>query len=255
MALWRSAILASRPSNFTQLSALSGSPEDVRALFVEDGQLSGEDDTWGEGCVVALAHNLGKVTGDLSVSFVVGYEREAAINYLGEAYIGFYRAEHPTTSSALSFFLNDYSSALLESLKLDQELVALSAAAAGPKYADILALSTRQAYGGIDLAIPNDSLDTSQVLAFIKELSSDGNINTIDVIMPAFPIYYVMDPDYIRLLLEPVMKYLAAGRWHLPYMIHDLGTHYPHAIGHDDQEAEPMPIEDLSRCICSSHWG
>jgi hypothetical protein len=35
-----------------------------------------------------------------------------------------------------------------------------------------MALSTRQAYGGIDLAIPNDSLDTSLVLAFIKELSS-----------------------------------------------------------------------------------
>lgn len=249
MALWGSAILASRPSSFTQLSALSGSPEDVRGLFVKDGELSGEDNIWREGSVVALAHNLGKVTGDLSVNFVVGYEREAAIDYLGEAYTGFYRAEYPNTSSALSFFLDDYRSALLESLKLDRELATLSTATAGPKYADILALSTRQAYGGIDLVIPNDSLDTGEVLAFIKELSSDGNINTIDVIMPAFPIYYVMDPDYIRLLLEPVMKYLAAGRWNLPYMIHDLGAHYPHAIGHDDQEAEPMPIEECGNLL------
>ncbi|KAJ5437676.1 hypothetical protein N7445_006220 [Penicillium cf. griseofulvum] len=140
------------------------------------------------------------------VNFVVGYEREAAINYLGEVYTGFYRAIYPTTSSALSLYLDDYSGALLMSLKLDQELFTVSVVAAGPNYADILAL----------------------VLAFIKELSSNGNINTINVIMPAFPIYYVMDPDYIRLLLEPVMKYLAAGRWHLPYMIHGLGrTHYP----------------------------
>lgn len=58
-----------------------------------------------------------------------------------------------------------------------------------------------------------------------------------------------MDPDYIRLLLEPVMKYLAAGRWHLPYMIHDLGAHYPHAIGHDDQESEPMPIEECGNLL------
>ncbi|KAF9239549.1 hypothetical protein LCP9604111_9091 [Penicillium roqueforti] len=249
MALWGSAILASRSSSLSQLTALSGSPEDVRRLFGEDGKLSGEDDTWAEGSVVALAHNLGNVTGGHSVNFVVGYEREAAINYLGEAYTGFYRAEYPTTSSALSFFLDDYSNALLESLKLDRELVALSSAAAGPKYADILALSTRQAYGGIDLVIPNDSLDTGEVLAFIKELSSNGNTNTIDVIMPAFPIYYVMDPDYIRLLLEPIMKYLAAGRWHLPYTIHDLGTHYPHAIGHDDQKAEPMPIEECGNLL------
>lgn len=249
MALWGSAILASRPSNFTSLSALSGSPEDLRRSFSENGELSGEDDNWNDGNVVALAHDLGEVTGGLSVNFVVGYERKAAINYLGEAYTGYYRAEYPTTWSALSFFLDDYPSALLESLKLDQELVTLSAAAAGPKYSDILALSTRQAYGGIDLTIPNDSLDTNDVSAFIKELSSDGNINTIDVIMPAFPIYYVMDPDYIRLLLEPVMKYLAAGRWHLPYTIHDLGSHYPHAIGHDDQKAEPMPIEECGNML------
>ncbi|OQE00496.1 hypothetical protein PENVUL_c051G04676 [Penicillium vulpinum] len=150
----------------------------VRGLFV-DGGLSGEDDTWGEGNVVALAHNLGKVSGKLSVNFVVG---------------------------ALSFFLDDYNSALTESLKLDQELVTLSAVAAGSKYADILALPTRQAYRGIDLFIPKGSLDTDEVLAFIKEISSNGNINTIDVIMPIFPIYYVMDLDYIRLLLEPAMK-------------------------------------------------
>ncbi|KAJ5933262.1 hypothetical protein N7516_007751 [Penicillium verrucosum] len=249
MALWGSAILASRPSSVTRLSALSGSPEDVRGLFVKDGELSGEDDIWREGSVVALAHKFGKVTGGLSINFVVGYDRETAIDYMGEAYTGFYRAEYPTTSSALSFFLDDYRSALLESLKFDQELATLSTATAGPKYADILALSTRQAYGGIDLAIPKNSLDTDEVLAFIKELSSDGNINTIDVIMPAFPIYYIMDPDYIRLLLEPVMQYLAVGRWHLPYMIHDLGAHYPRAIGHDDQEAEPMSIEECGNLL------
>jgi hypothetical protein len=32
----------------------------------------GEDEAWGAGSVVALAHNLGKVTGGLSVNFVVG---------------------------------------------------------------------------------------------------------------------------------------------------------------------------------------
>lgn len=98
------------------------------------------------------------------------------------------------------------------------------------------------------------------MLAFIKELSSNGNI-TIDVIMPAFPIYYVMDPDYIqKLLLEPVMKYSAVGRWRLPYMIHVLGTNYPQATGHGDQEAEPMPIEAcgnlliLAAVYISYHW-
>lgn len=249
MALWGQAIFASRPSNLSTVSASSGDPSAVRGQFSEDGDLSGQESAWGYHGVVALAHDLGSVTGTVSVNFAVGYERKEAINYLGEAYTGYYRAHYPTTHEALSYFLDDYRDALLESLELDQELATFATAAAGSKYADIVALSTRQAYGGIDLTISNESLDTSDPLAFIKELSSDGNVNTIDIIMPAFPIYWVMDPDWIRLLLEPVMKYLAAGRWQLPYTIHDLGSHYPHAIGHDDQKAEPMPIEECGNLL------
>ncbi|KAJ5604393.1 hypothetical protein N7510_009547 [Penicillium lagena] len=249
MALWGRAILASRPSDSSTLTSSSGNAAAVRGLFAGEGILAGVHETWSHESVVALAHDLGKVDGGASVNFVVGYERDHAINYLGEPQTGYYRAKYPTTSKALSFFMDDYADALLESVKLDQELASSATAAAGPKYADIVTLSTRQAYGGIDVTIPADSLDTNEVLAFIKELSSDGNVNTIDVIMPAFPIYYVMDPDYIRLLLEPVMKYLDAGRWRLPYTIHDLGSSYPHAVGHDDQRAEPMPIEECGNLL------
>lgn len=249
MALWGQAILASRPSTTSVLSALSGDSLVVRGQFLQSGNLSGLESSWADQSVVALAHDLGGVTEGASVTFAVGYERKEAINYLGEAYTGYYRAHYPTTHEALSYFLDDYNDALAESLHLDQEMTTFATAAAGSKYADIVALSTRQAYGGIDLTISGESLDTKEPLAFIKELSSDGNVNTIDVIMPAFPIYWVMDPDWIRLLLEPVMKYLAAGRWHLPYTIHDLGSHYPHATGHDDQHAEPMPIEECGNLL------
>ncbi|KAJ6125755.1 hypothetical protein N7523_003375 [Penicillium sp. IBT 18751x] len=249
MALWGEAILASRQSNSSTLSTLVGDPRTVRGQFAQDGNLSGQESTWSHRNIVAVAHDLGSVTGGAAVNFAVGYERKEAINYLGEAYTGYYRAYHPTTHEALNFFLDDYGDAVVESLELDYEMVTFATAVAGPKYADIVALSTRQAYGGMDLTIPNVSLDTGDVLAFIKELSSDGNVNTIDVIMPAFPIYWVMNPDWIRLLLEPIMRYTDAGRWHLPYTIHDLGSHYPHAIGHDDQQAEPMPIEECGNLL------
>jgi len=249
MALWGDVILASRQSNTSTLSALAGDPKTVRNHFAQDGGLLGQESTWSHQNVMAVAHDLGIVSSGASVNFAVGYERRETINYLGDAYTGYYRAYYPTTHEALAFFLDDYGDALLESLNLDHEMVTFATAAAGPKYADIVALSTRQAYGGLDLTISNESLDTDDVLAFIKELSSDGNVNTIDVIMPAFPIYWVMDPNWIRLLLEPVMRYTAAGRWNLPYTIHDIGSHYPNAIGHDDQQAEPMPIEECGNLL------
>ncbi|KAL2817356.1 hypothetical protein BJX63DRAFT_110228 [Aspergillus granulosus] len=249
MATWGTAILSSRRTAQSKLSFSSGKRGEVRSQFVKDGKLSGRDVTWIPGGIVAFAHDLGTVRGEESVNFAVGYVREDAINYLGKPYTGYYRSQFPDMYEALEHFFDDYPAALLESKIVDAEMTDQATLAGGDKYADIVALSARQAWGGLDLTIPNDSLDTSEVLAFVKELSSDGNLNTVDVIMPAFPIYYVMEPEYIRLLLEPMMRYLVAGRWKQPYVIHDMGKHYPNAIGHDDQKAEPMPIEECGNLM------
>lgn len=77
------------------------------------------------------------------------------------------------------------------------------------------------------------------------------------MIYPAFPLFYVTNPEYIRLLLEPVMQYLATGRWKQPYAIHDIGSSYPNdhpssypnALGHDDQIAEPQPVEECGNLL------
>ncbi|KAK2768309.1 hypothetical protein FQN54_000162 [Arachnomyces sp. PD_36] len=249
MAIWGEAIFASRPSFLSTMSTQSGDRSTVRSEFVKHGDLSGDHSDWCAGGVVGISHDLGYIFGSRSATFAVGYIREKAINYLGEPYTGYYRASYPETLDAVSAFLDDYNEAQAESITLDSITSIRSKGVAGQKYSDIVTLSTRQAYAGIDITIPHDSLDTDDVLAFVKELSSDGNVNTIDVIFSAFPMYYVMDPEYIRLLLEPIMRYLKAGRWTHPYAIHDLGTHYPHAIGHDDQKAEPMPVEESGNLL------
>lgn len=241
MATWGEAILSTQKSQ--SLSSSSGRRGEVRSQFVQHGKLSSDLDDWVSGGVVAFAHDLGTVK-ETSANFAVGYVRNEAINYLGKAYTGYYRAEYPDTYKALSHFFDDYPAAVVESDIVDAEMAVQAALTGGPKYADIVTLSARQAWGGLDLVIPEDSLDATDVLAFVKELSSNGNLNTVDVIMPAFPIFYVMDPDYIRLLLEPIMRYLKADRWQKPYMIHDMGAHYPNATGHDNQKAEPMPVEE-----------
>ena len=58
-----------------------------------------------------------------------------------------------------------------------------------------------------------------------------------------------MNPEYIRLLLEPIMQYLSTGRWKQPYAIHDIGTSYPNAIGHDNQAAEAQPVEECGNLL------
>lgn len=248
MATWGEVIFASRPTSAAELSFSSGKWQDVASRFVETGTLAGNAPWMPEG-VLALSHDLGTVTNEQSVNFAVGYARENAINYLEKAYTGYYRAQYPDTNQAVSYFLDDYKDALQESSVFDSEMARKAKAIAGRKYADIVTLSARQAFGGIDLTIPSDTFDAEEVLGFIKELSSNGNLNTVDVIMPAFPVYYITNPDYIRILLEPMMRYLVAGRWKESYTIHDMGSHYPNATGHDDQKAEPMPIEECGNLM------
>lgn len=248
-ALWGDAILASRPYNSSTVTTQSGKMTAVRAAFAQVGSLSGACADWTSDGVVGISHALGKVKGSQFVTYAVGYVREEAINYLGTSYTGYYRASYPATNDAVSYFLDDYSSAHTESLNMDTDLATKSLAVVGTNYSDITSLSLRQAYGTIDITIPNDTLDASNPLAFIKEISSDGNVNTVDVIFPAFPLYYVQDPEWIKLLLEPVMKYLASGRWKRPYVIHDIGSHYPNATGHDNQVAEEMPVEETGNLL------
>lgn len=212
-ALWGQAVYASRPSNSSKLSTQSGPSNTVRSQFAINGTLTGQQPPWTAGGVVALAHDLGTVSTETCVTFAVGYVREEAVNYLGNARTAYYRATYSDIPAAVTHFLDDFSDAQTESQSLDTSLAGKASASAGKNYSDIVTLSTRQAYGALDLTIPNDSLNTNDTMAFVKEISSDGNVNTVDVIFPAYPIFFVMDPEYIRLLLEPVVQYLATGRW------------------------------------------
>ena len=98
-------------------------------------------------------------------------------------------------------------------------------------------------FGALELTIPFDTLDTSNPYVFLKEISSDGNVNTIDVIYPMFPIMSVLDPTWIKMVLAPVADYLDTGAWPHPYTVHDLGATYPNATGHNDGQAENIILE------------
>lgn len=71
--------------------------------------------------------------------------------------------------------------------------------------------------------ISNDTLDTSHPYAFIKEISTDGNVNTLaDLIPKALPVFHVLNPEYTRMFLEPVLRF-SKNAWPLNHAVHDIG--------------------------------
>ncbi|KAJ5141090.1 hypothetical protein N7526_002085 [Penicillium atrosanguineum] len=232
----------------TSLSTQSGPISTVRKQFVNNGTLSDSYADWTPGGVVAFSHNLGTTADETAVTFAIGHVREESINYLGAAQTGYYRATYKETPAAVAYFLEDYDDANTESTKLDDLVQSTGISSYGTNYSDILALSVRQTYGGIEITIPNESLDTSDTRAFIKEISSDGNINTVDVIYATFPIFYILSPEYLKLLLAPIFDYMATSAYTKNYAVHEIGANYPNATGHP-ADGEEMPIEESGNVI------
>jgi hypothetical protein len=81
-------------------------------------------------------------------------------------------------------------------------------------YADIVSLSARQVMGAVTF-----SGNASHPLFFLKEISSNGNMQTVDVIAPAYPFFLYTNPDWLSYLLEPLLEHQRAGFYPNKYVI------------------------------------
>jgi glutaminase A-like protein/uncharacterized protein DUF5127 len=111
-------------------------------------------------------------------------------------------------------------------------------------YVDIVALSARQVLGATTFSGTSD-----QPILFLKEISSNGNFQTIDVIFPSFPFFLYTSPRWLAYLLEPLIEHMLSGRYPNKYAMHDLGSHFPNATGHPDGHDEYMPVEECGNIL------
>lgn len=144
----------------------------------------------------------------------------------------------------LQYHYNDYETAVYLSDNYSDQLAKDAYASGSQDYQDIVALSARQVLGGTQFAgTPEDPI------LFLKEISSDGNLQTVDVIFPAFPFFLYTNPQWLAYLLEPLIEHQLSGQYPNDYSMHDLGAHYPNATGHNDGADEYMPVEECGNML------
>lgn len=81
-------------------------------------------------------------------------------------------------------------------------------AAGGADFVTIASLAVRQAFGGTQLCGTTDA-----PFLFLKEISSDGNVQTVDVIFPFHPILIYTNPTLLKYLLDPLFINQEAGQY------------------------------------------
>lgn len=121
-------------------------------------------------------------------------------------------------------------------------------------YYSIVSLSARQVMGSLILAVPpssqnNNENENENPLIFMKEISSDGNANTVDVIFPSMPFFLYANPKLLEFLLNPLLDYQFNGLYPNDWSMHDMGSHFPNVTGHPDGNDESMPVEESADMI------
>lgn len=156
MATYGTVVWATANDNTT--SHATGSVGDIFDGFVDTGSVTTREGSGSHHDMAALSKDLGGVSAKQTknATFVVGFDRSDAINYLGNIQTGYYRTRWPSISEALDFVLQDYDAANLASQDFDKEVRARSESVSdvfGDKYADIIEASVRQTFGALELTV------------------------------------------------------------------------------------------------------
>ncbi|KAH9844226.1 DUF1793-domain-containing protein [Rhodofomes roseus] len=229
----------------------------LRAQFIKNGTLLNTQDTnfrainnnWP---CFAFAHDLGNISGQSdAVVFAVGHARDPAINYVTsggtmQSRSSLYLSQFSSINDAITAFVKDYSNALSRADALDAE-VNKDTSAISSNYSDIVALSIRQTFGAIEFTYTPGN--TSDVMAFVKAMSSSESISTTDVIYPAWPLVLYTNAAIGKALLLPLLEYQATGQYPNKWACHDLGPAYPSAPGYPKGNDTQMPIEESGNML------
>ncbi|KAK0490834.1 hypothetical protein IW261DRAFT_1547137 [Armillaria novae-zelandiae] len=216
----------------------TGADVTVRAQFISNGILSNTKDTnfravsdnWP---VFALAGDLGSVSSPTEpLVFAIGHIRDPAISYVvannGHQDRSLYFWSQYSDAASLVCYQDALSQATVFDSKVESDASAISEDYAGNPMGSMEVTISKTTDG---------SWNTDDVLVFMKEISSDGNINTVDVIFPAWPLLF---------------RYQATGQYPNAWSVHDIGSSYPKAFGHNDGRDEAMPVEESGNMLIMS---
>lgn len=227
----------------------------VRARVVNGGALDNSIDTakpraindrWP---VFAFHLDLGSVRAATEPMVIsIGHVREPAVSYLTKALAPRWKTYFAAWQDMIAFFHKDWSAATKRAGVLDNQISRDARKAGGTQYAALVATALRQAYAGTEQVTGPDGT----AWAFLKEISSDGNMSTVDVTYPCMPVFLYLDPTYLKAILEPILQYAETGGWPKQFAEHDLGAHYPNADGHNDGNEEDMPVEESANMLIMS---
>ena len=183
-----------------------------------------------------------------SVMFTIAHIQNPVVQYASARGLTLMRplwtSYFPREDELLTFHYLDFHNAAALAQNYSNQLTIDAYESGAEDYVDIVALSARQVMGATSFSGTPDN-----PILFLKEISSNGNFQTIDVIFPSFPFFLYTNPRWLAYLLEPLIEHMLSGQYPNKYAMHDLGSHFPNATGHPYGRDEYMPVEECGNIL------
>ena len=203
---------------------------------------------------IAVSWNLGSV-GPTGVSryALVAYDQIDSMLYFGTEMTPYWRYVYKGSVSAMLSYAHANRDAIVSKcVNTDNSVMSVLGKLGGSNYTSIASLVWRQAVGGTE-SVWNGVINREW--RFMKEISSDGDVSTVDVLFPASPLFVWKSPQSFYLMLEPLLAYTNNETatyglnvtYNLPWCPHHLG-HWP-ICDLPPNHQEQMPIEETGNIL------
>jgi len=192
---------------------------------------------------IAVAHTLGSVgSNGASVSFVYAYDDITSVYYFGQKQKAYWTTVYDSILSAIDAAFTDYKNDLTRAVAFDKKLLSDLAAKGGDKYATICGMAYRQTIAATKVTWNSNAKKPE---LFLKEISTNGDMQTADVVFPASPLFLYVNATLLQMLIDPLMRFANNETWNPytdPYCPHQIGV-FP--VANDTTAAqEEMPMEN-----------
>jgi len=192
---------------------------------------------------IAVAHTLGDVGANgASVSFVYAYDDVTSVYFFGQTQKAYWTRFYDSILHAIDAAFTDYQNDLTRAIAFDKKLLSDLAAKGGDKYATICGMAYRQTIAATKVTW-NSYAKKAEL--FLKEISTNGDMQTADVVFPASPLFLYVNATLLQMLIDPLMRFANNETWNPytdPYCPHQIGV-FP--VANDTTAAqEEMPMEN-----------
>ncbi len=186
---------------------------------------------------------------DLSGVITVAYDDVKSIQYFGKNLDPYYKKKYASFDEMLKAAIADYEEVKQRCEAFDKELTDRMLKI-GEDYAAVGCLAYRQAIAAHKLVDSEDGL-----LFLSKENFSNGCIATLDVTYPSIPLFLLFNPELVKGMLRPIMRFASSDKWEYNFAPHDCGQ-YPLCNGQvyglkdgKQQLHMQMPVEECANFI------